>query len=236
MSFFSIAIDGPAGAGKSTIAKKLALKLNYTYVDTGAMYRAIGYFVLQKSALNIEELIASNGSEVLDCFLEQNVSQIAIDLDYIDGVQQIYLNGTNITDKIRTQEMGNLASIVSANKTVRLFLVKQQQEIAKKKSVVMDGRDIGTFVLKEANLKIYLTASSFVRAKRRWEEFREKGIAADLTLLEKEICERDERDMTREFAPLKKAEDAVVVDSSDMGIDEVVESIYQLIPGSNSEK
>lgn len=228
MSFYSIAIDGPAGAGKSTIAKRLAMKLGYTYVDTGAMYRAIGYFVRRESNLSVEELIRSNGSQELNIFLEEHIKDIDIDLDYLDGVQQIYLKGQNISAEIRSQEMGNLASIVSANKTVRLFLVEQQQEIARKKSVVMDGRDIGTFVLKDADLKIYLTASSYVRAKRRCQEFQEKGIAADIDQLEAEIIERDQRDMNREFAPLCKAEDAVEVDSSDMTIDEVVETIYQI--------
>lgn len=214
MSHFNIAIDGPAGAGKSTIAKRIARQLGFIYVDTGAMYRAMALYFLKN---NID---ASDNASI-----EASCGDITVTIEYKNGEQNVILNGENVTDLIRTEEVGNMASATSVNKTVRLKLVKLQQSLAEKENVVMDGRDIGTYVLPKAGLKIYLTASSRERANRRWKELKEKGIAADLEDIEKDIIERDRRDMTREFAPLKQAEDAIYLDSSDMTVDEVIEKI-----------
>ncbi len=217
----NIAIDGPAGAGKSTIAKKIAEDLGYIYVDTGAMYRAMALFFIRQniSAKDTEQI--ENACELAD-----------ITIDYVDGVQQVILNGENVNAFLRTEEVGNMASASSVNGCVRKKLVSLQQKLAKVKDVVMDGRDIGTVVLPDAEVKIYLTASSRVRALRRFEELKKKGEACDLELIEKDIIERDNRDMTREISPLKQAEDAVCVDSSDMTIDEVVKTIEDIIAKS----
>ncbi len=218
---YSIAIDGPAGAGKSTIAKAVARELSYVYVDTGAMYRALGlYFVRRGINLQDEAAIAAGLPEV-------NVS-IAYDED---GSQQVFLNGENVSGAIRTQEIGNAASTVSQYQPVRDKLVALQKKLAEETSVVMDGRDIGTKVLPHANLKIYLTASVEVRARRRALELREKGEPAELSEIEKQVAERDYRDMHRENSPLMQAEDAVLVDSSDMGIDETIDRIIALSLG-----
>jgi len=215
-NYFSIAIDGPAGAGKSTIAKKIAKKLDFIYVDTGAMYRALAlYFIRNK--------ISSNDKEQI----EKACDRVDVTIEYKDGEQQVLLNGENVSGLIRTEEVGNMASASSVYPVVRLKLVELQRSLASKANVVMDGREIGTFVLPEANLKIYLTASSEERARRRFLELKEKGIAADIGEIEKDIIERDTRDMNREFAPLKQADDAIVLDSSNMTIDEVVETIIK---------
>lgn len=215
-NYFSIAIDGPAGAGKSTIAKKIAKKLDFIYVDTGAMYRALAlYFIRNK--------ISSNDKEQI----EKACDRVDVTIEYKDGEQQVLLNGENVSGLIRTEEVGNMASASSVYPVVRLKLVELQRSLASKTNVVMDGREIGTFVLPEANLKIYLTASSEERARRRFLELKEKGIAADIGEIEKDIIERDTRDMNREFAPLKQADDAIVLDSSNMTIDEVVETIIK---------
>lgn len=217
MKNFNLAIDGPAGAGKSTIAKRLAKRLGFIYVDTGAMYRAMALYFLRN---NIE---ASDSARI-----EAACKDVDITIEYRDGEQFVILNGENVNGFIRTEEVGNMASASSVNKTVRLKLVELQQNLAKKESVVMDGRDIGTYVLPNADLKIYLTASTKERARRRWSELKEKGMAADIEAIEQDIIDRDHRDMTREFAPLREAEDAVFLDSSDMTIDGVVDRILAL--------
>jgi len=226
---FSIAIDGPAGAGKSTIAKVLAKKLSFIYVDTGAMYRAIGYYaykyVFEQKPFEINDQTMSE----IKSYLEQHLSSLQISIDYIDEEQHIFMNGIDVTDAIRSQEIGTMASIVSANKDVRVYLVKEQQRFAEKISVVMDGRDIGTFVLPKAPVKIFLTASSTIRAKRRFDQLVEKGESPDFEMLKQEIEERDYRDMNREYAPLRKADDAIELDSSHMNIDQVVEFIYTIV-------
>lgn len=214
----SIAIDGPAGAGKSTIAKKLAEKMNYIYVDTGAMYRTIALFFLQKGVSGDDAgTIASM------------VDDINIAITYEDGVQQLFLNGVNVTGQIRTAEVSRMASQTSAHGPVRKKLVELQRKIASENNVIMDGRDIGTAVLPNAEVKIYLTASSRVRAERRYREFLEKGTDMTLDEVEKEIIERDHQDMTRAISPLVQAEDAVLVDSSDMTLEEVIETIETIV-------
>lgn len=215
---YQIAIDGPAGAGKSTIAKGIARKLGFIYVDTGAMYRAMALYLLRQGIKASETEKISEASQLAD-----------ITIVYVDGVQQVILNGENVTPFLRTEEVGNMASASSVNKDVRLKLVELQRALASKENVVMDGRDIGTYVLPDADVKIYLTASSACRAKRRYEELKAKGEACDLQAIEADIIERDNRDMNREFAPLRQAEDAVFLDSSDMTIDEVMDRITGLV-------
>ena len=210
----SIAIDGPAGAGKSTIAKLVAKKLDYIYVDTGAMYRAIAY-ELVRTGVDIENEKA----------LTDACAKMKIEIKYEDGIQQVYMNGENVTPYLRTEETGNMASKSSAKAPVRAALLDIQRNMAVEYNVVMDGRDIGTNVLPNAETKIYLTASADERANRRYKELTEKGEAADFEKIKADIIERDERDMNRDIAPLKQAEDAVLVDSSDMTIDEVVNAI-----------
>ena len=203
---YSIAIDGPAGAGKSTIAKTIAKKLEFIYVDTGAMYRAMAlYFIRHEIDPKDEEAI------------NKACPDIHVSINYEDGVQQVLLNGENVNGLIRTEEVGNMASKTSAYKMVRATLLDLQRDLAKTANILMDGRDIGTNVLPNADLKIYLTASSKVRAERRYKELVEKGVEADF--------DKIEEDIEREIAPLKQAEDAVLVDSSDMTIEEVVDAI-----------
>lgn len=218
MKKINIAIDGPAGAGKSTIAKALAKQLNIVYVDTGAMYRAIGLYFSRKQ-------VAKDDVETV----ERECANIDVSIGYEDGEQIVYLNGENVNGLIRTPEAGMMASAFSVHKKVREKMVELQQALAKKTSVVMDGRDIGTVVLPEAEVKIYLTASSSVRAKRRYNELVQKGIDCDLEQLKKEIEERDYQDMTREVSPLKKAEDAIELDTSDLWIEEVIEKMQQIV-------
>ena len=214
---FNIAIDGPAGAGKSTIAKQLAKKLGYIYVDTGAMYRAISLYLIRKN-------IAADDVDGIKSVLDD----INIKLEYDNGTQVVMLNGENVNGLIRTEEVGAMTSASSKNACVREKLVELQRAIAAEKNVIMDGRDIGTCVLPNANLKIYLTASSKTRAERRWKEYQEKGIECDINKIEEDIIARDNQDMTREVSPLKQADDAVLVDSSNMTIDEVIDNIYNL--------
>lgn len=213
----NIAIDGPAGAGKSTIAKRLAKKLGFIYVDTGAMYRAMAYYFLQHN---------------IDAKDENAIAAACPDVDvtitYENGEQQVLLNGENVNGVIRNEEVGNMASSTSVYPVVRKKLVELQCQLAKSADVIMDGRDIGTCVLPDAQVKIYLTASSATRAKRRYDELTEKGVSCDLAEIEKDIIDRDYRDMHRETSPLRQAEDAVLVDSSEMNIDEVVDAIYQV--------
>lgn len=210
----SIAIDGPAGAGKSTIAKLVAKKMDYIYVDTGAMYRAIAHYLVTNE-IDIENEEA----------LKSACEAITVEIQYENDAQQVYLNGENVTPFLRTEETGNMASKSSAKATVRAALLDLQRDMAREYDVVMDGRDIGTNVLPNAEVKIYLTASSKERAKRRYKELVEKGENADFDKIEADIIERDERDMNRDIAPLKQAEDAVLVDSSNMSIEEVVSAI-----------
>lgn len=214
----NIAIDGPAGAGKSTIAKLIAKKKNLIYVDTGAMYRAVALYILrQKTDLEDAEAIASVCREA------------DITIRYEDGVQVVYLNGENVNAFLRTEEVGNTASKTSANPAVREHLLSLQRKLASENDCIMDGRDIGTVVLPDAQLKVFLTASSDVRAKRRYDELVAKGEAADFEKIKADIEQRDYQDMHREIAPLKQAEDARLVDTSDMNIDQVVDTICNMI-------
>ncbi len=214
---YNIAIDGPAGAGKSTIAKQIAKKLNFIYVDTGAMYRAMAFYMIQEN-------IKKEEYEKIEAACEK----VDITITYQDGEQQVILNGENVTGQIRTEEVGKMASSVAVNKKVRLKLVDLQQKLAKSADVIMDGRDIGTYVLKDAQVKIYLTASSTTRAQRRFLELKEKGIPCNLDDIEADIIARDKQDMEREFAPLCQAKDAILLDSSDMNIDQVVNEIIDI--------
>lgn len=214
---YNIAIDGPAGAGKSTIAKMVAKKLDFIYVDTGAMYRAMAlYFLRQGIAPQDEEQI----SKVCD--------DIQVSLEYENGEQKVLLNGENVNGLIRTEEVSMMTSDTSKYPAVRAKLLSLQQDLAKTKNVIMDGRDIGTCVLPNADLKVYLTASSAERARRRYLEQKERGIDCDLAQIEQDIIARDEQDMNREIAPLKQAEDAVYLDSSDLTIDQVLDKIIEL--------
>lgn len=212
----SVAIDGPAGAGKSTIAKLVAKELNAIYVDTGAMYRAIAiYFLRNQLDPEVPEQV------------EQACSNINVDITYENGVQQVWLNGENVTPILRTEEVGSMASQSSAKQPVRDKLLQLQRSMAENQTVVMDGRDIGTNVLPNAEVKIYLTASPAERAKRRYEELIQKGDTCDLTQIEADIIKRDEQDMSRAIAPLKQAGDAYFLDSSNMAIPQVVEVILE---------
>lgn len=214
---FVIAIDGPAGAGKSTIAKQVSRELGAIYIDTGAMYRAMALYLIRN------HVDPENEEE-----LEKYCESADISIRFSDGEQQVWLNGENVNGLIRTEEVGNMASVSSAKGVVRVKLVELQRKLAEDNDVVMDGRDIGTHVLPNADLKIYLTASSAVRAKRRYDELTAKGEACDLDTIEKDIIERDERDKNREISPLRQAEDAVLVDSSDMSVEQVKEKILSL--------
>lgn len=220
MSYFSIAVDGPAGAGKSTIAKAVAAKLGFIYVDTGAMYRAMALYFLRQGIDKEDEKA-----------IESACSRVEITIRYEEGSQQVILNGENVSSEIRTEAVGNMASATSVYFPVREKLVRLQQELAKTANVIMDGRDIGTCVLPDAQTKVYLTASSAVRARRRYDELKEKGVMCNLEEIEQDIIERDYRDMHREHSPLKQAEDAVLVDSSDMTIEEVIDAIIEIARG-----
>lgn len=211
---YNIAIDGPAGAGKSTIAKLVAKEKGYIYVDTGAMYRGLSIYFLDQ---NLRE---DDTEAIIDA-----CESVDVTISYEDGKQQVFVNGENVTGRLRQEAVGNMASKVSAIPQVREALLELQRNLAKTSDVIMDGRDIGTCILPNADLKIYLTASAYTRAKRRYEELQEKGVSCDLKEIEEDIKERDYRDMTRKVSPLKQAEDAILVDSSDMTIDEVVEKI-----------
>lgn len=211
---YNIAIDGPAGAGKSTIAKKVAKELSFVYVDTGAMFRSMALFML-RNEISLEDVDA----------VAKACEEINITISYIDGEQQVILNGENVSGLIRTEQVGNAASKIAVYAPVRTKLLELQRELASKENVIMDGRDIGTTVLPNAQTKIYLTASSKERARRRVEQLALAGTSADFDEVEADIIKRDEQDMNREIAPLRQAEDATLIDSSDMGIDEVVAAI-----------
>lgn len=212
-----IAIDGPAGAGKSTVARAVAEKLGFVYVDTGAMYRAMALFFLQQG-------IAPDDTEAI----EEACDRADITISHVNGEQQVFLNGENVSGKIRTEEVSKLASFTSVVPKVRLQMVELQRRLAERQDVVMDGRDIGTYVLPDAPCKIYLTASTAERARRRCGEYAAKGIPAEFEAVEQEIIERDNRDKNREFAPLRQADDAVYLDTSDMTIAQAVESILSI--------
>lgn len=214
----NIAIDGPAGAGKSTIAKKLAADLGYVYVDTGAMYRSMAYYFLTN------HIDAGDEKAV-----EAACPDVDVTIQYVNGEQQVLLNGENVNSVIRKEEVGNMASTISVYPVVRTKLVELQRQLAARENVIMDGRDIGTVVLPDANVKIYLTASSKVRAQRRFDELTAKGISCDMSEIEKDIIDRDYRDMHRETSPLKQAEDAILLDSSDLDIEGVVAKMKEII-------
>ena len=215
---YSIAIDGPAGAGKSTIAKLLASKLNYIYVDTGAMYRAMTVHFSKNNVNPLDEME-----------IDRAVQDVDIQIQYDNGVQQVILNGENVTGLLRTEETGKMASQTSKYQAVRTKLVDLQRKLSKTSDVIMDGRDIGTVVLPDAFCKIYLTASSKARAERRYNELVEKGIECDFESIKNDIESRDYQDMHRDISPLKQADDAVLVDTSDMDIDQVVDVISSII-------
>ena len=220
---YNIAIDGPAGAGKSTIARRVAKELSFIYVDTGAMYRAMALYLLRKE-------VNRDDTEQIG-----NICQDAeISIEYQNGEQIVLLNGENVNSYLRTEEVGNMASVSSAVPRVREKLLSLQRKLAKDMSVVMDGRDIGTTILPDADVKIYLTASSLTRARRRYLELQEKGTVCNLDDIQKDIEERDQRDMNREISPLRQAEDAVLVDSSDLTIQQVVDRILQIFRSKTS--
>lgn len=225
----NIAIDGPAGAGKSTIAKRIAKELSYIYVDTGAMYRAMAIYLL-RCGITTEMAAEEKGgiSREFEDAVSEKCRDAVITIEYKDGEQIVLLDGENVNSLLRTEEVSQMASVSSTVKAVREKLVELQQQLAKTTSVVMDGRDIGTVVLPDAQVKVYLTASVEERARRRCTEYLQKGIEADQKQIEAEIAERDHRDMTRENSPLRQADDAVLVDSTNMTIDEVVSTIMEL--------
>lgn len=216
---YSIAIDGPAGAGKSTIARAVARELSFIYVDTGAMYRAMAYYFLQQG-------IAEDDTEKIKTAC-QNAD---VSIVYKNSEQKVILNGEDVTPYIRSEAVGNMASKSSPVPEVRAKLTQLQKNLAARENVVMDGRDIGTCVLPNAQVKVYLTASTHTRALRRYKELLEKGQTdADIKKIEADIEERDYRDMHREISPLCQAEDAVLLDSSDMTVEEVVRTILELV-------
>ena len=221
---FNIAIDGPSGAGKSTIAKRLANELSFVYVDTGAMYRAMALYFLRKQIAPRDETAIAAACD-----------QIDITIAYEDGVQCVILNGENVNAYLRAEEVGNMASSTSIYPCVRTKLTALQQKLAKTSDVIMDGRDIGTCVLPKAQVKIYLTADVAARAKRRYDELIKKGVEADYAQIEADIRKRDDRDMHREISPLRQAEDAILVDSSRLSIEEVLavlRDIYKKAEGN----
>ncbi len=215
----SIAIDGPAGAGKSTIAKRLARELGFYYVDTGAIYRTVAYFL---------DLLGVSPKDVDG--VERYIDELTVEIGYDeDGLQHMYMNGSDVTADIRTQDISQKASLVSAHACVREMLLDMQREVAEEANVIMDGRDIGTVVLPKANVKIFLTASAEVRAQRRTDELIAKGQKANYAKILQEIQQRDYQDTHREIAPLKMARDSIKVDTSDMSIDQVVAHIREIV-------
>ena len=216
---YSIAIDGPAGAGKSTIARRLAKELGYHYVDTGAIYRTVAYFM---------DLMGVSPKDVDG--VERYIDELTIQIQYNEkGEQRMIMNGMDVSDDIRSQDISQKASLVSAHAVVRDVMLDMQRDVAKKNNVIMDGRDIGTVVLPRANVKIFLTASVEIRAKRRYDELIAKGTKADLNKIQEEIRQRDHQDITRPIAPLKQAKDAILVDTSNMTINEVITTLQRII-------
>jgi len=221
----SVAIDGPAGAGKSTIAKALAKELGYHYVDTGAIYRTVAYFL---------DLLGISPKDVDG--VERYIDELTVGIEYDEeGKQHMLMNGMDVTDEIRTQDISQKASLVSAHKVVRDMLLQMQRDLAKKHNVIMDGRDIGTVVLPKATVKIFLTATAEVRAKRRTDELLAKGQKANYEQTLKDIQQRDHQDMNRPIAPLKQASDAVLLDTSELDIPGVLEKMKEII-GKKLEK
>ena len=219
MKMISVAIDGPAGAGKSTIARRLAAELGYRYVDTGAIYRTVAYF-LDLWGVSPKDVDGVN----------RYIDELTVEIEYDDdGVQHMIMNGMDVTEDIRTQDISQKASLVSAHACVREMLLEMQRDLAKQYNVIMDGRDIGTVVLPKATVKIFLTASPEVRAKRRYNEYLAKGQKANYDTILKEIQQRDYQDTHREIAPLKLARDSIKVDTSEMTLDEVVSVIKRII-------
>ena len=215
----SIAIDGPAGAGKSTIARALAKELGFYYVDTGAIYRTVAYF-LDLWGVSPKDVDA----------VERYIDELTIGIEYDEeGVQHMIMNGMDVTDEIRTQDISQKASLVSAHKVVRDMLLDMQRDVAKKHNVIMDGRDIGTVVLPRATVKIFLTASPEIRAERRMKELIAKGQKAEFNRVLQEIQQRDYQDSHRAVAPLKQAKDAVLLDTSNMNIEEVIAAMKTII-------
>lgn len=220
----SIAIDGPAGAGKSTIARMAAEELGFIYVDTGAMYRAMAlYFIRNHIGSGEEEKISAACDD------------IQVSIRYENGEQQVILNGENVNGLIRTEQVSMVTSNISRYASVRRKLLNLQRELAERQNVIMDGRDIGTCVLPDAHTKIYLTASAAERARRRYQEQKERGVECDIQEIEQDIIARDQQDMNREVSPLTQAEDAVLVDSSDMTIRQVVDRIIEIYHQNNGE-
>ena len=220
----SVAIDGPAGAGKSTLARRLAAELGYIYVDTGAMFRTIGLYALRAGK-------DPKDNEAVNALLPE----ISLRLDSVDGEQHIYLNGEDVSRLIRTDEVGMAASAVGANPAVRAFLLDQQRDMTRTQNVLMDGRDIGTVILPDAPVKIFLTASPESRAERRYKELIEKGQQVTMESVLHDINERDRQDMNRAIAPLRQAEDAVLLDTSALTLDESIEAVLRIIREKTEE-
>jgi cytidylate kinase len=223
MKMHAVAIDGPAGAGKSTVAKMVSKTLGYIYVDTGAMFRAVGLYLLRMKIASDDEMAITRA-----------IKDINIVIRYEDGTQKVLLNGEDVSGLIRTEEVGNMASACSVFGTVRKKLLELQRKIAEENNVVMDGRDIGTVVLPNADTKIFLTASAHIRALRRYNELMEKGLPCNLEETEKDIIERDRRDSTRQNAPLKQAENAVLLDTSSCSAEEAAERIVEIVKAKKS--
>ena len=221
----NVAIDGPAGAGKSTIAKRIARRLGYIYVDTGAMYRAMAYYLIQNQVDAADQEAIAAACQHAD-----------ISICYQDGEQVVLLNGENVNAYLRTEAVGNMASVSSAVPEVRKKLVELQQKLARETNVVMDGRDIGTVVLPDADVKVYLTASVETRAKRRFLELQEKGEPTDLAKIAADIEDRDYRDMHRELSPLKQAEDAILLDTSALDFEEVMREMEKLVEAAKKKQ
>lgn len=220
----SVAIDGPAGAGKSSISRLAAKRLGFIYVDTGALYRAVGL-----------KFSLSGADRSLDCDIDGILAKTTVDIRFKDGEQKVFLDGSDVSDEIRTPAASMMASAVSARPQVRAFLLEMQRKLARENNVVMDGRDIGTVVLPEAEVKIYLTASAEVRAKRRLKELREKGEDVSFKEVYDDMVKRDYDDMHRVIAPLKQAEDAVLADTTDCSLEESVELVLKIVNGKRTE-
>ena len=214
----SIAIDGPAGAGKSTLSRKLAQNLGFIYVDTGALYRTVG--------LKFSNMGADTN---LNCDIDNILSQTTVDIRFVDGEQRVFLDEVDVSDEIRTPTASMMASAVSAKPPVRAFLLEMQRKLAKENNVVMDGRDIGTVVLPNAEVKIYLTASAEARANRRYKELIEKGTTVTYKEVYDDMVQRDYNDMNREIAPLKQADDAILADTSDCNLEESLELLLKIV-------